>query len=67
MKWRRHSCLREGAPCASLRDRQECLSHSFSPRERAVDAGLAGRGHVDGDDIAFYVEAGEGLRGVESE
>jgi len=40
---------------------------TLSPRERAVDVGLAGRGNVGGDDIAFYVEAGAGrpaLRGA---
>ncbi len=28
MKWRKHSCLRGGAPCATLGDRQECLYHT---------------------------------------
>ena len=62
------STPRGASPCASLRDRQECLSHTLSPRGRAVDAGLAGRGNVDGGGIAFYVEADAGrsraLRGV---
>jgi hypothetical protein len=42
--------------------------NTLSPRERAVDAGLAGRGNAGGNDIAFYVEAGAGrspaLRGA---
>ena len=35
---------------------------TLSPRERAVDTGLAGRGNAGGDDIAFYVEAGVSRR-----